>query len=150
VNVLWEGFLRGISGVLQIAAIVIPLMIVLEIAEGNGWLKKVNRYVAKPFRGIGVSEEGVFPLVVAIVFGITYGSGLIINHVRSGQVSAHEAKIIGTFMAIAHALVEDTILFMVVGAPLWLLLLPRLVLAFLASYIVHRRGSAALGQGNDS
>ena len=53
--------------------IVIPLMVVLEIAQANGWLQN-NRYAARPFRAIGVGEEGVFPLVVAIVFGITYGS----------------------------------------------------------------------------
>lgn len=146
---LWEGFLQGVSGVVNIALIVIPLMIVLEIAQANGWLQKINRYAARPFRAIGVGEEGVFPLVVAIVFGITYGSGLIINHVRTGQVSAREAKVIGTFMAIAHALIEDTIIFFVLGAPLPLLLVPRLILAFLMSYIVYKRGGAPSGKGND-
>lgn len=42
-------------------------------------------------------------------------------------------------MAIAHALVEDTIIFLVLGAPLLLLLVPRLVLAFAMSYIVSKR-----------
>jgi hypothetical protein len=139
VTVLWEGFVQGVRGVITIGLIVVPLMIVLEIAQGNGWLQKLNHYAAKPFRRIGVGEEGVFPLVVAMLFGLTYGSGLIINHVRTGQVSAREAKVIGTFMAIAHALVEDTIIFLVLGAPLLLLLVPRLVLAFAMSYIVSKR-----------
>jgi len=149
-TVLWEGFVQGISGVLKIALIVIPLMSVLEIAQANGWLQKANRIAAKPFRAIGVSEEGVFPILVATVFGLTYGSGLIINHVRSGRVTAQEARIIGTFMAIAHALVEDTIIFAVLGAPVLFLLVPRLVLAFGVCYAIHKRGAAApSGQGND-
>jgi len=144
--VLWEGVLQGIKGVGQIALIVVPLMIVLEIAEGNGWLQKLSPYAARPFRWIGVSEEGVFPLVVAMVFGLTYGSGLIINHVRTGQISAQEAKIIGTFMAIAHALIEDTLIFLVLGAPLLLLVVPRLLLAFAMSHVIYRRSLRAGGQ----
>ena len=138
-TVLWEGFVQGVRGVITIGLIVVPLMIVLEIAQGNGWLQKLNHYAAKPVRRIGGGEEGGFPLVVAMLFGLTYGSGLIINHVRTGQVSAREAKVIGTFMAIAHALVEDTIIFLVLGAPLLLLLVPRLVLAFAMAYIVSKR-----------
>lgn len=137
-SVLWEGLLQGINGVLTIALIVVPLMIVLEIAESNNLLQKLNRLMVRPFKIIGLGEEGAFPIVVAIAFGITYGSGVIINHVRTGKVTSKEAQVIGTFMAIAHALIEDTIIFWVLGVPLLLLLIPRLVLAYLMSYAVYR------------
>lgn len=143
-SVLWEGFLQGLSGVGTIAIIVIPLMIILEITEANGLLQKLNRVMAKPFRAIGLSEEGAFPIVVAMVFGLTYGSGVIINHVRTGQVTAKEATVIGTFIAIAHALIEDTLIFLAVGAPLFLMLVPRLVLAYVMSYLVYKRNLKAL------
>jgi hypothetical protein len=138
-NILWEGFLQGMGGLWTVACVVIPLMIVLEIAESNGLLQKLNRLLAKPFRVIGLGEDGAFPVVVAVVFGITYGSGVIINHVRAGKVTPKEARVIGTFMAIAHALIEDTIIFWVLGAPLLLLLTPRLILAYVMSYVVHKR-----------
>mgnify|MGYP000852380417 FL=1 len=137
-SILWEGFLQGMSGLWTVACVVIPLMIVLEIAESNGLLQKLNRLMAKPFRIIGLGEEGAFPVVVAVVFGITYGSGVIINHVRTGKVTRKEARVIGTFMAIAHALIEDTIIFWVLGAPLLLLVAPRLLLAYVMSYVVHK------------
>jgi hypothetical protein len=138
-NILWEGFLQGMGGLWTVACVVIPLMIVLEIAESNGLLQKLNRLLAKPFRVIGLGEDGAFPVVVAVVFGITYGSGVIINHVRAGKVTPKEARVIGTFMAIAHALIEDTIIFWVLGAPLLLLLTPRLILAYVMSYVVNAR-----------
>lgn len=149
-NVLWEGFLQGLGGVRTIAIIVIPLMIVLEIADNNGLLQKLNRILARPFRALGLSEEGAFPVVVAMVFGLTYGSGVIINHVRTGQVTAKEATVIGTFIAIAHALIEDTILFMALGAPLFFLLIPRLALAYVMGYVVHKYGpEPSLAQGEN-
>ncbi|HHT91341.1 MAG: hypothetical protein QM451_04845 [Bacillota bacterium] len=137
-SVLWEGLLQGMRGVGTIALVVIPLMITLEIAESNGWLQKLNRVVSKPFRTIGLSEEGAFPVVVAMVFGLTFGSGVIINHVRRGQVSRKEARVTGTFMALAHALIEDTLIFWALGAPFLLLLAPRLLVAYAMAYIVHK------------
>lgn len=137
-TVLWEGFVQGLQGIWTVALIVIPLMVVLEIAESNGLLQKLNRLMAKPFKVIGLGEEGAFPVVVAVVFGITYGSGVIINHVRTGKVTRKEARVVGTFMALAHALIEDTIIFWVLGAPLLLLVAPRVLLAYVMSYVVYR------------
>ncbi|HHY09861.1 MAG TPA: hypothetical protein GX528_04755 [Firmicutes bacterium] len=137
-SILWEGFLQSLRGIWTIARVVIPLMIILEIAQANKWLASLNRILARPFRGIGLSEEGAFPVIVAAVFGLTFGSGVIINHVREGRVTPEEAKIIGTFMALSHALIEDTIIFMALGAPLLFLLLPRLAAAFLMSFFVHK------------
>lgn len=136
--------MQGARSVGTIAMIVIPLMIVLEIAQSNGLLQKLNRFLAKPFKGIGLSEEGAFPVVVAMVFGLTYGSGVIINYVRTGKVTRKEARVIGTFIALAHALIEDTILFWTLGAPALLLLGPRVLLAYIMAYVVHKLGGGGL------
>lgn len=138
-SVLWEGFLQSLRSVWTIARVVVPLMIVLEIAQSNRLLEKLNRFWARPFRKIGLSEDGAFPVMVAMVFGLTFGSGVIINHVREGKVTPAEAKIIGTFMSLSHALIEDTIIFLALGAPFFFLLLPRLAVAFLMSFFVHKR-----------
>ncbi len=137
-SVIWEGLLQGLSGVWTIACVVIPLMIVLEIAQSNGLLQKLNGLVGKPFKSIGLSEEGAFPVVVAMFFGLTFGSGVIINHVRTGKVTPGEVKVIGTFMALAHALVEDTIIFRTLGAPILFLIVPRLILAYIMAYVVNK------------
>ena len=86
-------------------------------------------------------------MVVAIVFGITYGSGVILNHARSGMVTPKDARVVVTFMAVAHALIEDTLIFWVLGVPLLLLLVPRIVLAYVMAYIVHRATPEELTAG---
>lgn len=147
--VLWEGLLQGLLGVWTVARVVIPLMIVLEIAQANGLLQRLNRILARPFRHIGLSEEGAFPVVVAMVFGLTFGSGVIINHVRERKITEQEVKIMGSFIAIAHALIEDTIIFLSLGAPLFILLVPRLVAGYAIAYVIHKRGvKSSLRQGD--
>jgi spore maturation protein SpmB len=140
-SVLWEGVLQGLKAVWTVARVVIPLMIALEIAQANGLLQRLNRILARPFQKIGLSEEGAFPVVVAMVFGLTFGSGVIINHVREGKVTEREVKIMGSFIAIAHALIEDTIIFLTLGAPLLVLLVPRLAAAYGVAYLLHKFGT---------
>lgn len=147
--VLGEGLLQGLRGVWTVARVVVPLMIILEIFQSNGLLQKINHVLARPFKRIGLSEEGAFPVVVAIFFGLTFGSGVILSHLRTGKVTGTETRIIGTFIAIAHALVEDTIIFMSLGAPFMLLVFPRLVVAYAMSYIFYKGTSKrTLAQGD--
>lgn len=137
-SVIWEGFLQGLDGVKTVALVVIPLMIFLEIAQANGLLQKINRVLARAFKYIGLSEEGAFPVLVAMIFGLTFGSGVIINHVRTGKVTDNEVKIVGTFISIAHALIEDTIIFLTLGVPLLLLIFPRILVAYALAYFVYK------------
>jgi len=136
--ILWEGILNGLSGIWTIARVVVPLMIVLEIARENKILDNINHIISRPFKHLGLTEHGAFPVVVAMIFGLTFGSGVILANIREGKLSSQEITIVGTFMAICHALVEDTLIFMVIGVPLWALLFPRTVMAIIASYIVYR------------
>ena len=54
------------------------------------------------------------------------------------KVSPREVRIIGVFMALCHALVEDTAIFLAVGVPLFFLLVPRLAAAYLCCWGLHR------------
>ena len=56
-------------------------------------------------------------MVVAMVFGLTYGSGLIINHVRTGRVTAKKPRLLAPLWPFP-ALIEDTILFLSWASPL--------------------------------
>lgn len=136
--IVWEGFIQGLRGVWMLARVVIPLMMVLEIAKHNNYLKRVNTWLYPAFSRIGLSQEGVFPVIVAIIFGLTFGSSVIIANLREGRISPQETRIIGAFIALCHAIVEDTFILLAIGAPLWILLFPRFFAAILVSAILHR------------
>lgn len=136
--IVWEGLLNGLDGVWVLARVVIPLMVALEIAKRNNWLDKLNHVIHPPFGKLGLSEHGAFPVLVAMIFGLTFGSGVIIANIREGKLSPREIRIIGTFIAICHAMIEDTLIFVAIGAPIWILVFPRLAVAIIASLIVFR------------
>jgi len=53
---------------------------------------------------------------VGIIFGIAYGAGVLIEEARSGRLSWKDIFLINVFLSVCHAVVEDTALFMAVGA----------------------------------
>ena len=78
------------------------------------------------------------PLVAGLVFGISYGAGIIIQAAREGTLDYRDIYMINLFLVICHSVFEDTILFAAIGA-IWLpVLLFRLLLAVIVCMVVAR------------
>jgi len=95
----------------QIAVIVIPLMIFMEIMKDLNILDRISgklHWTVKPF---GMKPDAVFPLLVGLVFGIAYGAGFIIQAAREGTLCKRDLYLISLFLVINHSVFEDTLLF---------------------------------------
>lgn len=139
----WMGYLHEAlpgagQNVLLMAAIVIPLMIVLEVARELKILDWAARRMS-PLMGFSrLSPQAAFPLLVGIIFGIAYGAGVLIEEARSGRLDWKDIFLINIFLSVCHAVVEDTALFMAVGANGPVILLGRLIAAVLITWLISR------------
>jgi len=77
-----------------------------------------------------------FSIITGIILGITYGAGVLIA--EKDKLSKKELLYVGTFLMIAHSLIEDPLLFVLFGANFWVLVGIRLILAVVFSYLVVR------------
>ena len=77
-----------------------------------------------------------FSVVTGIILGITYGAGILIA--EKDKLSKKELLFVGTFLMIAHSLIEDPLLFVIFGANFWVLIGIRIFLAVLISWLVVR------------
>lgn len=139
----WSGFAReallGVGNNLYImAAIVIPVMVALELARDLQVLDRVAGRLAPVLGIFRLSREAAFPLLVGIIFGIAYGAGVLIDEARSGRLSWRDLFLINVFLSVCHAVVEDTALFMAVGADGLVILLGRFIAAVLITYMISR------------
>jgi len=73
-----------------------------------------------------------FSIITGIILGITYGAGVLIA--EKDKLTKQELLYVGTFLMIAHSLIEDPLLFVLFGADFWVLVGIRLVLAIIFSY----------------
>lgn len=138
-EIIKEATIGSLDSVYSIAIIVIPIMIVLQLLKDYNALDKLT----KPFQFISrlfnISKESVLPLLVGIIFGLSYGAGVIIQSAKEGNLSKRDLLLITVFLATCHAVFEDTLIFVAVGANGFLLLGFRLVAALIITYVLSKR-----------
>ena len=113
--------------------IILPLSIFYEFLKGRD-----SKLAKRRFAFLGISGSGFIPLVTGIIIGLTYGAGVIIHSIRTSNVGKKEAFLILLFLSICHAIIEDTLIFVVIGANGFILIAFRFVLAIILTYAIYR------------
>jgi len=138
-TIISEGILGGLKSVLNIAIIVFPLMIIMEMARDLNILNKISDFCKPLTKWMGVSKESAFPLAIGLVFGLAYGAGIIIQSAKDGNLDKRSLILVSIFLVCCHAVVEDTLIFVAVGANGFFLLTIRLVTAFILTILISKR-----------
>lgn len=122
--------IRGsIYGAIQLAIKVILLItILIFIME----FIKTRKFIIQSQKNV---SKG-FSISVGVILGITYGAGILIKEVQSGNISKEDIFYIGTFLMICHAIIEDTLLFVIFGADFTMVVGIRTIAAIIISYIL--------------
>lgn len=137
-HIIYEAFNGSVITVLQIAVIVIPLMIVLQFIKEYGLLDKFSLIAAPFLKLFGISKYASLPFLTGLFFGISYGSGVIIQCAKDGLLSKRDLYLTMVFLAICHSIVEDNFLFIAIGADPYILFVGRLLLAVIVTFILSR------------
>lgn len=132
-GILKEAFFGSVSSMWGVIKIVVPLMIVIEIIKDLKILDMMYKYIRPLTKVIGTSEKSVLPLLSGIIFGIVYGAGLIIDSVKDGDMHKKEIYLVGIFLSACHAIVEDTLVFVQIGANGWIILAVRIFMALIVT-----------------
>jgi hypothetical protein len=105
---------------LQIIILVSLLIFVLDFIKS---LKIVEQYSNK--------VNSSFSITIGVILGITYGAGILISEYEKNTLTKKEILYIGTFLMICHAIIEDTLLFAIFGANIWIIITLRVIFAFI-------------------
>jgi len=132
----------------KIFLILTPLMVVLEILKQYQVIEKIVRPMGPLLSLIGVERHMGLLWLTAALFGLAYGSAVIVEETREGHFSEPELERLQASIGINHAVIEDPVLFLPFSVhPFWLWV-PRLVAAIAAVYVV--RGLQKLRPEKDS
>lgn len=133
-----ESFTGSLESVITMAKIIIPLMVVMEILKDSKILDKLTDKMEPIAKFFDISNAAVFPLVIGLIFGLSYGAGIIIESAEENNLSKKDLYTLMIFLIACHAVIEDTLLFVAVGANLWFLLTVRLGVAIIISLFASR------------
>lgn len=135
---LKEALLGSLSSVWTMAIVVVPVMLTMELARDLDVLDRLAALLAPFLKVFRVPREGAFPLVVGLFLGLAYGAGLIIDAAKEGRLAWRDLFLINVFLIICHSVVEDTALFMALGANGPAILGSRFILAVAVTFALSR------------
>ncbi|RPF54385.1 nucleoside recognition domain-containing protein [Aquisalibacillus elongatus] len=130
------GLETAVLSIVQLAAIVIPLMVVMQWLREHHWMDWMSRKMSPFTKMIGVKENASMTLVAGLTIGLAYGAGLMIQAVKEDGVSRKDMTLVLIFLVTCHAVVEDTLVFIPLGIPVWPLLLIRLTTAIILTAVI--------------
>lgn len=136
--ILQEIFFGSIATALSMLKILIPLMIIVEILMVYNVMEKVADRLQFIAGALGLQKQSVFPLLVGVVMGVTYGAGTLIEINRKTPIPKKDYALIGIFLFICHGIIETSFIFGVAGANILVITAGRLVIAFLATAAAAR------------
>lgn len=119
----------------KILILITLLMILQRIMEEFGIIQWLSRMLKYPLLVLGIPRQAAFLWIVANTLGLAYGAGIIIDYVERGRLCRKHADILNCHIAVSHSLLEDTLLFVAVGASLFWITVPRIALAAIAVWI---------------
>ncbi|WP_264739569.1 nucleoside recognition domain-containing protein [Cytobacillus firmus] len=134
--ILLDALQTALLGILQLAIIVIPLMIIIQILKDKQWLAVFSKWMAPVTRALGMKENTSTTLAAGLLIGLAYGAGVMIQAVEEDGVSKKDVTIAFIFLVACHAVVEDTLIFVPLGIPVLPLLLIRLGVAIILTLAV--------------
>ncbi len=145
ITLLFNTIIETLISIARLALILIPILIMIEIARHYQVIEKLTDKVKGALRFLTLPREAAFPMLAGIFFGIVLGAALIIEYSREGYLNKRDLLLIGIFLSICHSAVEDTFIFAVFGANPVVLLTTRIILAVVitraAAYWLDRSGA---------
>ncbi len=127
--------LATLAGILCVLTL---LMASLRLLRAVGVERLMHDLLSPVLRVIGLGRSAAGLTVVGVTLGITLGAGLLLQEVRSGQLTRREVWLAIGFLGLAHSLIEDTVLVLLIGADLSGILWARLAFALAVVALLAR------------
>ncbi|CAI8210714.1 MAG: Uncharacterised protein [Arcobacter lacus] len=123
-DMIYNSITSAVTLSVQIIILILILIFIMDYIKTRKFVINSKKNVSKNFS-----------IVTGVFLGITYGAGILIDEARSGNISKDDLFYIGTFLMICHAIIEDTLLFVIFGADFTMVILIRTLAAIIISWI---------------
>ncbi len=122
----------------KIYLIVLGLLALMKLLEAVGVLRLLLRIMGPLLRRLGIGAAMAPLAIIGMTMGVTYGGGLIIQETRTRRFGRRDVVHTMTLMGLCHALIEDTLLMIALGAHVSGVFWARLVFSLAAIYVMVR------------
>jgi hypothetical protein len=133
----------------KILVILLALMLLTEWMRARDVYHRIAQPLRPLLRFMGLSPSVAFLWVTAMVLGLAYGSGLLMEEAREpGRYRRMDLRDLNISIGLCHSVLEDTALLVALGASLFWITIPRFMVAAVvvrfARLVTPRRDGAAV------
>lgn len=132
----WYWFLDQFTTLVYIFFLVCLMATVLEILKIIGVEKLFEKVFMPPLRLFGIQKEAMNIIIVGMFIGIQFGGGMLIKEVKKGTIDKQSIFLSVSLLNLLHAMIEDTILMMLVGGHISGILIARVIFSLVLSYFI--------------
>lgn len=116
VGELLRAALAGAVFSLEIALVLVPALVLYHLLAPLPIFGRWGRALAPWLSRLGMSPPCAVPLAAGLFLGIIYGAGIILPIAEEKRIGPRELHSLGLFLCTCHAVIEDTVLFALIGA----------------------------------
>ncbi len=137
-NSLFSWVKTQVITLFQVFLVIAVLVVFLRILKLSG-IEKLFIMLLKPvLRVLGLSEKTTSISIIGVTLGLTYGGSLLINEAQNGNISKMDVFGSLSLLSLCHALIEDTLLVMLLGADISGVLYARLIFSLITIAVIVR------------
>lgn len=130
--------LTELRALLLLFLIVVGLVILMEVLKKLRVVSYCELLLQPLLKLLGISGSLAHIMAVGCLLGLTYGSGLLIAEAKKHRTRDLAGATI--FISMCHALIEDTLLMLLIGADLFAVLFARLLICLAVVGLLMRSG----------
>lgn len=130
-------------------SVILVLVIVLDAFDKLGITRRFTTLITPILKFSGLNKDAAPVTTVGVLLGLSYGGALIIEESEKKNFSARTRFLALSWLSLSHALIEDTILILAIGANIWVILVGRVIITLLIIALLARltlKGRFALAQ----
>lgn len=136
VGVLQNWFVSTLSLCVKLIVIITLLMLLQDFLKRKGLLSVISKPLAPFMKICGLKPESSFLWLIANIVGLAYGAGIMAQEMENCDSDAGELRNLNRHIALNHSLVEDTLIFAMIGVAWYYLLVPRFLFALIVVWCV--------------
>lgn len=128
-----RGTLSGARVLWELAKVIVPAMIVINVLEKTGWLARLSVWLGPLMGLVGLPGEAALALVSANFVSTYAGLAVLV----ALALPVKETTILAVMMLINHAAISETALVAKTGAKAGLVLLTRTVAMVIVALVLN-------------
>lgn len=124
--------------VLVLICAVVGLLLLMDVLKALGSIELLNKLLRPVLSLVGVDRQLAPVATTGVLLGVVYGGALMMDEVRSNNYSKRSVFTAMLLVSLMHALIEDTLVVLAIGANVWIVLIGRVPFALLFIFLFLR------------